>query len=214
MKATVVCLLFLSLYVAGVFSVRGVDLSEPCAETAFRCMKTAGYDSAVIRVYQSNGRVDPNGHTTVEHSRAAGMTRTDVYMFPCHSCGDGGAQVRAAVDNLRSNNASYGTFWFDIEGPQYWSTDKASNSAFFEAMVTEAKSLDQHIGVYTSASQWDPIMGAYRGGASYPLWYAHYDGNPSFNDFAPFGGWTKPDMKQFRGTTTLCGCGVDLNYYA
>ena len=27
------------------------------------------------------------------------------------------------------------------------------------------------------------------------LWYPHYDGKPSFEDFTPFGGWTKPAMK-------------------
>ena len=30
-------------------------------------------------------------------------------------------------------------------------------------------------GIYTSESQWQPIFGSgYNGGASYPLWYAHY----------------------------------------
>ena len=37
-------------------------------------------------------------------------------------------------------------------------------------------------------------MGSYTGGASYPLWYAHYDNNPSFSDFTPFNGWTQPAM--------------------
>ena len=42
-----------------------------------------------------------------------------------------------------------------------------------------------------------PIFGgSYSGGAKYPLWYAHYDNNPSFSDFTPFGGWTKPAIKQ------------------
>lgn len=36
------------------------------------------------------------------------------------------------------------------------------------------------MGVYTSKSQWIPIMGDWSGGSSLPLWYAHYDGNPSF----------------------------------
>ena len=29
-----------------------------------------------------------------------------------------------------------------------------------------------------------------------PLWYAHYDNNPSFSDFSPFGGWKEPYAKQ------------------
>ncbi len=70
------------------------------------------------------------------------------------------------------------------------------------------------VGVYTSASQWysylhhtsptitlcnyytrEPIMGKYTGGSEFPLWYAHYDGNPSFSDFSPFNGWSKPSIK-------------------
>ena len=35
--------------------------------------------------------------------------------------------------------------------------------------------------------------------------YAHYDRDPSFNDFKPFGGWSKPSMKQFTGGATVCG---------
>ena len=44
-------------------------------------------------------------------------------------------------------------------------------------------------------------------------WYAHYDGNPSFSDFAAFGGWTHPAIKQYQGTTSLCSAGVDLSWY-
>lgn len=46
-----------------------------------------------------------------------------------------------------------------------------------------------------------------------PLWYAHYDNKANFKDFKKFGGWKKPLMKQYKGTTTLCKAGVDLNYY-
>lgn len=49
--------------------------------------------------------------------------------------------------------------------------------------------------------------------SDFPLWYAHYDGIPSFSDFKPFGGWTKPTIKQYKGTSSLCGASVDLNYH-
>lgn len=35
--------------------------------------------------------------------------------------------------------------------------------------------------------------------------YAHYDNNPTFSDFVPFGGWSKPAIKQYVGDATLCG---------
>jgi hypothetical protein len=39
----------------------------------------------------------------------------------------------------------------------------------------------------------------------FPLFrYAHYDNNPSFTDFAAFGGWAAPAVKQYAGDTTQC----------
>lgn len=69
-------------------------------------------------------------------------------------------------------------------------------------------------GVYASESQWSAIMGSeYTGGSGHQLWYAHYDNQPSFSDFKAFGGWSKPSIKQYAGDKTMCGVGVDLNYY-
>ncbi len=48
-----------------------------------------------------------------------------------------------------------------------------------------------------------------------PVWYAHYDNVASFSDWSTvsFGGWSKPSMKQYQGDVTLCGCGVDKDFY-
>ena len=35
--------------------------------------------------------------------------------------------------------------------------------------------------------------------------YPHYDNNPSFSDFEPFGGWSNPGVKQYAGDVTVCG---------
>jgi hypothetical protein len=45
------------------------------------------------------------------------------------------------------------------------------------------------------------------------LWYAHYDNNPSFSDFTPFGCWSKPNIKQYAGDATECSFSVDKNWY-
>jgi hypothetical protein len=42
---------------------------------------------------------------------------------------------------------------------------------------------------------------------------AHYDNSPSFGDFRSFGGWTRPAIKQYVGDASLCGIGVDKNWY-
>ena len=43
--------------------------------------------------------------------------------------------------------------------------------------------------------------------------YPHYDDSPSFSDFVPFGGWTRPAIKQYEGDATVCGVDVDKDWY-
>eukprot|EP00003_Mantamonas_plastica_P032799 TRINITY_DN908_c0_g1_i3.p3 TRINITY_DN908_c0_g1~~TRINITY_DN908_c0_g1_i3.p3 ORF type:complete len:108 (-),score=15.65 TRINITY_DN908_c0_g1_i3:46-369(-) len=104
--------------------------------------------------------------------------------------------------------------WLDIEGPQYWSDSASANQAFFNGLVKGLREHGAHIGVYTSESQWDPIFGSgFSAGSEYALWYAHYDGSQSFGDFRPFGGWSRPAIKQYAGDKSVCGAGVDLDWY-
>ena len=42
--------------------------------------------------------------------------------------------------------------------------------------------------------------------------YPHFDNNPSFSDFKPFGGFTEPYIKQYMGVTDMCNTNVDLDY--
>ena len=72
-------------------------------------------------------------------------------------------------------------------------------------------------GIYTSRFMWENIVGSRYGckqaAQKAQLWYAHYDDDPSFSDFGPFGGWKLPNIKQYKGDTKVCGASVDLNYY-
>eukprot|EP00026_Physarum_polycephalum_P017878 Phypoly_transcript_19250.p1 GENE.Phypoly_transcript_19250~~Phypoly_transcript_19250.p1 ORF type:complete len:159 (-),score=12.46 Phypoly_transcript_19250:14-490(-) len=103
------------------------------------------------------------------------MAHVDVYLFPCFKCGNPSGQMSTLVSHLKSNNVEYGMIWIDVEGPgTYWGSSTTANANFFSSMVSEGKKLGVSLGVYTSKSQWVPIMGSYTGGKSYPLWYAHY----------------------------------------
>eukprot|EP01112_Ceratiomyxa_fruticulosa_P020680 TRINITY_DN7129_c0_g1_i5.p1 TRINITY_DN7129_c0_g1~~TRINITY_DN7129_c0_g1_i5.p1 ORF type:complete len:219 (-),score=33.28 TRINITY_DN7129_c0_g1_i5:92-748(-) len=209
--ALVVALCYFS---APVFATYGLDLSQATSQASFDCLHQNGYDFAVVRCYQSVGRVDPNCGDSVNRAWASGMAHVDVYLFPCFSCGNPAGQVSATISYLRNNNVKFGMLWFDIEGPgTYWGSSQSANANFFAGLVSEARALGVTIGIYTSASQWNPIMGGYTGGSPYPLWYAHYDGSASFSDFSAFGGWTKPSIKQFAGTTAICSAGIDKNWY-
>lgn len=109
--------------------------------------------------------------------------------------------------------AKVGMLWLDIEGTQYWGSSTSANVQFLSEMVNEGKARGVSLGIYSSKSQWTPIMGGSEAFKSLPLWYAHYDSNPSYSDFTEFGGWTKPSIKQYQGTTSTCSASVDLNYY-
>jgi len=109
--------------------------------------------------------------------------------------------------------ATAGMLWMDIEGTQYWSSSQTNNVNFIDQLIAEGVKKGISIGVYTSNSQWSPITGGSTKFAKYPLWYAHYDDWASFGDFKAFGGWSKPNVKQYAGTTSQCSVGVDKNFY-
>ena len=132
---------------------------------------------------------------------------------------NGGVTFRSREDTLRAqaNNetlkSTYGMIWIDVEGTQYWSSSTSNNVNFIDEMVNEGVKKGVSIGIYTSQSQWTPITGGTTKFSSYPLWYAHYDNDPYFDDFVPFGGWSSPAIKQYAGTTSLCSASVDKNHY-
>jgi len=211
-------LLLVALVVAcaGIASATyGVDISQGSNVEIFTCLKGQGYDFAVIRAWESIGQPDPNGPHSVYNARDAGIAYVDVYLFPCFSCGNGYGQAQSMINYLKGYQANYGMVWLDIEGPgQYWSGNQAANQAFFNDLVSGAEAMGAHIGIYTSASQWIPIMGSsFTAGSKFPLWYANYDGEVNYDDFTPFGGWSTPSIKQYNGNLEICGMGVDVNWY-
>jgi hypothetical protein len=74
-------------------------------------------------------------------------------LFPCPTCGNAAGQVQQVVNYLSSHGTRYGMLWLDIEGPQYWYKDQATNRNFFAELVNEAKALGVHLGIYSSESQ-------------------------------------------------------------
>jgi GH25 family lysozyme M1 (1,4-beta-N-acetylmuramidase) len=177
-------------------------------------LKNAGYSFAVPRAYKSTGAPDAAAPGTVANAWAAGFEHVDVYLFPCKAQAPAVA-VDDCVSFLTSHSVKFGMLWFDIEGPvsQYWFPSAAQNIAWLQGAVAQAQKRGLTVGIYTSKSQWEPIMGTTTAFSSLPLWYPHYDGSPSFSDFSAFGGWTKPNIKQFRGDANLCSADVDENFY-
>jgi GH25 family lysozyme M1 (1,4-beta-N-acetylmuramidase) len=222
---------FLSLLTSAA-AYGGVDVSQRTYKSSWQCMVQNGKTFAIVRVYQSSGKPDPNGPASISDAWAGGMHYVDGYIFPCYSCGNPAKQMDDTINSLKSYGlslasvdspsrdslnatlgATVGMLWIDVEGTSYWSTSTTNNINFIQGMVDEGVKQGVNLGIYTSASQWNPITGGTTKFAKYPLWYAHYDYNPSFSDFVAFGGWTKPAIKQYQGTTSYCSASVDLNYY-
>eukprot|EP00456_Euglypha_rotunda_P063633 TRINITY_DN538_c0_g1_i2.p1 TRINITY_DN538_c0_g1~~TRINITY_DN538_c0_g1_i2.p1 ORF type:complete len:130 (+),score=11.43 TRINITY_DN538_c0_g1_i2:351-740(+) len=112
------------------------------------------------------------------------------------------------------SGGQWGQIWLDIEGTQYWSSSTSNNQAFFNSMVSECKSLGIPCGVYSSASQWNPIFGSgFTGGSSLPLWWADWNNEACTAGMSSFGGWTKYSMQQYVGDTTLCSFSIDRDCY-
>ena len=186
----------------------GVDVSS--AVDVWSCLKSKGYDFAIVRGYQSFGAVDPNAARTIEHAKAAGIKFVDTYFFPCVSCGNPAGQATAFWNALKGK---FGTVWLDIE-VFHWSSNHADNQKFISALADSLAEKGAKIGIYTNLYNWSSIVGTdWAEMSKYPLWYAHYDDNPSFSDFEAFGGWKKPAIKQYSGGTDICGANVDRDWY-
>lgn len=103
--------IFFSVAISTSWATYGVDVSQAVSEVDFHCLKSTlanlsnhcemcrfldvgnGFSFAVVRVYEELGRVDPNGAQTIKNAHAAGIEYVDGYIFPCHRCGNPGAQV-------------------------------------------------------------------------------------------------------------------------
>ena len=87
--------------------------------------------------------------------------------------------------------------WIDVE-IYNWTANLTANREFITKLVSQLKKRNAVIGVYTSERDWRHIVGLdWTNLHELPLWYSHFDNNPTFSDFLPFGGWTKPSIKQY-----------------
>jgi len=204
----------------------GVDVSTLVSTAQWTCMANSNpvIQHAIVRGFRSTGSSDPNVVQSLKNAIAAGYDKSNlgVYIFPrpLSSAGviqDGGVQVRNMMNNLIKGGAgdTFTQLWLDIEGGDlYWSRITANNIKFVEQMIEAAKEYSPKyaLGIYTSKSQWAPIVGStYTGGKDFPLWYAAYNGKTDFNDFEPFAGWTAPTLHQYAGDKKVCGVPADLN---
>eukprot|EP01111_Echinosteliopsis_oligospora_P012727 TRINITY_DN439_c0_g1_i1.p1 TRINITY_DN439_c0_g1~~TRINITY_DN439_c0_g1_i1.p1 ORF type:complete len:232 (-),score=68.24 TRINITY_DN439_c0_g1_i1:49-744(-) len=200
-------------------AVYGIDLSaELCANTdasTWQCLAQQGYSFAIIQGWQGGYGLNTNLAACVANAWAAGFAHVDVYIFFCPECsGNSESSPVDLLNYMSQNNVQYGMLWFDIEQCDGCWDDAGSNANFIAAGVQNAQNAGAVVGMYSSEYEWGATVGGYSGLSNLPLWYAHYDGNPSFSDgLYQFGGWTSPAIKQYDDNGGACGTSYDLNWY-
>ena len=101
--------------------------------------------------------------------------------------------------------------WLDIEIYK-WNENIETNRNFIRGLVNELKSSEIRFGIYTSIRSWTAIVGDWTELSNEMLWYSQWNGAASFEGFKPFGGWTKPSVKQYSGNQRLCNIDVDFDF--
>jgi len=197
-----------------VSATKGVDVSAATSIDAFSCLAQNSYQFGAVRAYQKQGAPDPNAVYSVINAWDGGIRSVDIYLDPCPTCGNPEIQVEDTIYDLIINEVPFITLWLTVDDALAWQTNVTVNRAFFELLISTARDFfGVPVGVYTSASQWNTIMGAdYQFASSLPLWYVHYDGKASFSDFAQFGGWTTPTAKRYQANSKICGVNVNLDW--
>jgi hypothetical protein len=217
MRPFIVSALLAAIVVPTLANIGG-DIATSVTQSQFECAVNYGWRFVIVRSYHSYGAPDTNAPIALAAAKAAGIQYRDVYHFPCLTVDP----IQQVTDNVNAvGQSNFGTLWFDIEvnpSPGCGWADPMTNCNFLQSMIQAGNSLGLTMGVYSSAYEWNIVMGNCSVGAeaNLPLWYAHYDSTQSFNDFSVFGHWHQPAMKQYTdadSSASLCGFVADGNWY-
>jgi len=217
----IICFLF---YVVGSLAAYGIDISlaqceDGVTQAQWNSIVSQGHSFAIIEAWDGGFTYNSKIAQCVSNAWSGGMKHVDVYAFLCPNCQGNNPPTDAIerlVNNLRSQNVRFGTLWFDVEQCQGCWNDVSSNAGFLYSAVQKATSMGITVGIYSSSYEWGQTVGSYSGLNKFPLWYAHYDGEPNFSDSSAysFGGWSHPSMKQFADYCGNCdGVNADSNWY-
>ncbi|KAF8356185.1 hypothetical protein PRIPAC_97808 [Pristionchus pacificus] len=210
---------FLALTVSYSAATLGIDTISAISTSGFQCLRSNNYAFYIGRVGATGRSTRPASNIKNAHSGALEWnSNVDAYLFPCHSscCGSAKQQVSDSVNAFRNGGAKCGTLWLDVE-IYNWGSNLATNQQFILDMVSQCKSMGVTVGIYTNNNNnWQNVVGIdWAGVSSYPIWWANYNGVANFNNFKPFGGWSKPAIHQYSGDVKgPCSVGnVDMNWY-
>ncbi|MBI2900493.1 MAG: hypothetical protein HYY17_09925 [Planctomycetes bacterium] len=137
----------------------------------------------------------------------AGGMSVDVYVFLYFT-----SSMTTQVQNALSIAGGFpvGRIWLDIEADP-GSLGVAGITDKIQEAIDACGTMPY--GIYTGAWWWNQHMSGSAQFSDAPLWYAWYDDVASLDTWKTqaFGGWSSPAGKQYKGTTTVGGVGVDKN---
>jgi len=205
------------------FATEGVDISGyqgALSQSTMSCIAESGKSFMIIQIWQGGNEINSNFAGNYKAAKDAGIKYVDAYAFICNNCaGNTPSNICSRIKSTLPSGFD-GQVWLDIEDcTGCWTGSSSDRLSFAESVASSCKGEGLAMGVYSGQGSWEQVFGSanFNGGSltSLRLWYAHYDGSPSFSDFSSvrFGGWSTPNMKQYEGDTTLCGTDVDLDYY-
>ena len=144
-----------------------------------------------------------NESVTRQQLRIAIASEMDVDAYVMLYPGDTDSQVLRGIEVVYG--LPIGRLWLDVEvaGLTLDHVRRASR-------ICETNNIPW--GIYTSRSKWQELTGDSDELSSAPLWAAFYDGVPNLDNWGgPYGGWKKPMVKQYQGSTQLAGVLCDIN---
>ena len=143
---------------------------------------------------------------------AAASVAIDLYCFLYFGY-DIAAEVNKAIAVARQHPV--GRIWIDVEATAPneapgMTPEQRTAETWQAVRLVEAASFP--VGLYTGQWYWPTYMANTAEFAAYPLWHSEYPYDEHLIPSVAYGGWSRVAIHQYKGSTTLCGKGVDLNH--
>jgi hypothetical protein len=203
-----------------------VDVIASTSTSTFNCYQQQNYRTAFVQVYQptNGGSVNPNGPANIQNAISAGLG-VEAFVLPQPvSSKQGSQQLDEAYSYVTSNGVNLRSIWLQVTSPINWPSSTSSNINFILSFLNRAQQRNLGVGIYTSAYDWQQITQGWTGWnaitSGVNLWYWHVTAagpagqtSQDFTDFANFGGFFNPLVKQFAQNINICSTYVNLDMY-
>jgi GH25 family lysozyme M1 (1,4-beta-N-acetylmuramidase) len=226
-------LLLATLITPSCHGLLGFDISlEQCnarytSPEIWQCHRKEGKGFAVIEAVQGYHGVTTNIGACVQNARNNGFA-VSLYGWFCPVCtgqADGYLAAKNALLQIRQQQGlvpgvNFTYFYVDVEDcdpdDDCWQTPQ-QNQQYVLNLVEGVRAAGATPAIYVSSYEWkllfgmlDPVGNL----SSLPLWWPHWDGNPTLSGFEPFAGFQSMHMKQYADSEPASSCDseIDLDY--